>query len=32
MIFLAIHIVTAVMDSFVSIPLISAVIAFTSGI
>ena len=30
-IFLAIHIVTAVMDSFVSIPLISAVVPFTSG-
>ena len=30
-IFLAIHIVTAVMDTFVSIPLISAVVPFTSG-
>ena len=30
-IFLVIHIVTAVMDSFVSIPLISAVVPFTSG-
>jgi len=30
-IFLVIHIVTAVMDSFVSIPLISGVVPFTSG-
>ena len=30
-VFLVIHIVTAVMDTFVSIPLVSAVIPFTSG-
>jgi predicted ferric reductase len=30
-VFLVIHVVTAVMDTFVSIPLVSAVIPFTSG-
>jgi len=30
-VFLGIHILTAVLDSFVSIPLISAVVPFTSG-